>query len=126
MPAPPPRPGSASTPAARWSPTRRRRPSCWRSARRPPLASLDAGTEEEPQRAATLILQVAGLSAGAGWRLTGPGIAAEHRLAVAGLPAGFAAAWAANGARFPRGVDLILCAGARLAALPRTTRIGDG
>jgi alpha-D-ribose 1-methylphosphonate 5-triphosphate synthase subunit PhnH len=89
----------------------------------PELAALDAGTEEEPHRSATLILQVAGLETGRGWRLTGPGIETEHRLSVEGLPGGFLAAWAANGRLFPRGIDLVLCAGDRLAALPRTTRI---
>ena len=92
----------------------------------PDLATLEAGTEEEPQRSATLILQVAGLEAGAGWVLAGPGIETIHNLAVAGLADGFVAQWAANAARFPRGVDVVFCAGARLAALPRTTRIGGG
>ncbi|CAA9265479.1 MAG: Alpha-D-ribose 1-methylphosphonate 5-triphosphate synthase subunit PhnH [uncultured Craurococcus sp.] len=91
----------------------------------PELAALEAGTEEEPHRSATLVLQVAGLERGAGWRLTGPGIETEHLLEVEGLPRGFLAAWAANGARFPRGVDLVLCTGDRLAALPRTTRIEE-
>jgi alpha-D-ribose 1-methylphosphonate 5-triphosphate synthase subunit PhnH len=42
---------------------------------------------------------------------------------VAGLPLEFWDAARANAARFPRGVDLLLCAGDRLAALPRTTRV---
>ena len=92
----------------------------------PALRDLAQGTEEEPHRSATLILQVAALEEGAGWRLTGPGIEHVHRLRVAGLPAGFAADWAANRARFPRGVDLVLCAGDRLAALPRTTALEIG
>lgn len=91
----------------------------------PGLALLEAGTEEEPHRSATLILQVTGLEPGAGWTLRGPGIRDTHRLHAAGLPAGFAAAWTANAACFPRGVDLVLCAGDRLAALPRTTRIEE-
>jgi alpha-D-ribose 1-methylphosphonate 5-triphosphate synthase subunit PhnH len=91
----------------------------------PPLGALQAGTEEEPHRSATLILQVAGLEEGDGWRLTGPGIESAHRLRVRGLPEGFPAAWAANHARFPRGVDVVLCAGDRLAALPRSTRIEE-
>ena len=40
----------------------------------PRLEALDVGTDEDPQMGATLILQVAGLVAGDGWRLTGPGI----------------------------------------------------
>jgi alpha-D-ribose 1-methylphosphonate 5-triphosphate synthase subunit PhnH len=91
----------------------------------PPLAALDAGSDETPQDSATLILQVASLDDGAGWRLTGPGIEREHRLEVGGLPRDFPAQWAANRAQFPRGVDLVLCAGARLAALPRTIRITE-
>lgn len=92
----------------------------------PAIAGLNPGTEEEPERGATLIVQVAALEEGAGWRLTGPGIEREHRLAVTGLPSDFVAAWARNRARFPRGVDVILCAGERLAALPRTVAIAEG
>jgi alpha-D-ribose 1-methylphosphonate 5-triphosphate synthase subunit PhnH len=92
----------------------------------PDLAALAQGTEEEPHRAATLVLEVATLAEGAGFRLTGPGIEDTHRLRVDGLPPGFLAAWAANRAGFPCGVDLLLCAGDRLAALPRTTRVEAG
>jgi alpha-D-ribose 1-methylphosphonate 5-triphosphate synthase subunit PhnH len=91
----------------------------------PKLSALEAGTDEVPQDSATLILQLDALAEGAGWRLTGPGIEHEHRLAATGLPADFAVQWAANRKGFPCGVDLILCAGARLAALPRSTRIEE-
>lgn len=92
----------------------------------PPLPTLHAGEDETPQDGATLIRQVAGLAEGSGWRLTGPGIAREHRLHATGMPADFPAQWRANAARFPRGVDVVLCAGAMLAALPRSTSIGEG
>jgi alpha-D-ribose 1-methylphosphonate 5-triphosphate synthase subunit PhnH len=91
----------------------------------PALASLALGTEEEPHLAATLLVQVQGLRAGQGWRLTGPGIEHEHRLAVDGLPMDFLAQWAANRARFPQGVDIVLCAGEDLACLPRTVAIEE-
>lgn len=91
----------------------------------PALAALDAGTDEIPQDSATLIVQLCTLTDLRGWRLTGPGIETSHRLAAEGLPTDFTAQWAANNANFPRGVDLILCAGDRLAALPRTTRIEE-
>ncbi|TCI00269.1 phosphonate C-P lyase system protein PhnH [Roseococcus sp. SYP-B2431] len=91
----------------------------------PALATLDAGSDETPQDSATLILQCETLAEGAGWRLSGPGIEHEHRLGAAGLPADFTAQWAANRQGFPCGVDLVLCAGARLAALPRSTRIEE-
>jgi alpha-D-ribose 1-methylphosphonate 5-triphosphate synthase subunit PhnH len=89
----------------------------------PPPSALRAGTDEAPQESATLILQVQALAAGSGWRLTGPGIADHHALLAEGLPPGFAAAWAEGAARFPRGCDLFLTAGERIAALPRTTCI---
>jgi alpha-D-ribose 1-methylphosphonate 5-triphosphate synthase subunit PhnH len=92
----------------------------------PHLASLAQGSEEEPHRSATLLLQLAGLEEGTGWRLTGPGIEHEHRLLAEGLPADFTTQWADNRGGFPRGVDVVLCAGDRLAALPRTTRIEEG
>lgn len=91
----------------------------------PGLAGLARGTEEEPHLAATLLLQVKALRAGEGWRLTGPGIEREHLLAVEGLPADFLAQWAANRAGFPRGVDVVLCAGDSLACLPRTVAIEE-
>lgn len=92
----------------------------------PALDRLRPGTDEDPHQAATLILQVAALEEGAGWRLTGPGIEAEHRLRVTGAPERFLEAWARNRTRFPLGVDVVLCAGDRLAALPRRTMIVEG
>jgi alpha-D-ribose 1-methylphosphonate 5-triphosphate synthase subunit PhnH len=89
----------------------------------PPLDKLPAGDDEQPQDGATLILQVDALGAGAPYRLTGPGIETDATLAVTGLPPEFPTIWDANRARFPRGVDLILCAGDRVAALPRTTKV---
>lgn len=92
----------------------------------PDLATLNAGTDEGPEEAATLIVQVRGLGQGARFQLAGPGLAAPATLPVDGLPDDFAAAWAANHALFPRGIDLILCAGNTLAALPRSVRIAEG
>jgi alpha-D-ribose 1-methylphosphonate 5-triphosphate synthase subunit PhnH len=89
------------------------------------LLDLDPGTEEEPERGATLILDVSSLQDARGWTLSGPGIRDTHRLQVEGAPDGFVRDWAANRARFPRGVDVILCAGTRIAALPRTVRIEE-
>jgi len=86
--------------------------------------AFDAGTDALPDRSATLILQVEGLEEGLGRRLAGPGIAEAAHLGVHGVPAGFWDFVRANGARFPRGVDLVLAAGTRVAALPRTVRLG--
>ncbi|MXP63400.1 phosphonate C-P lyase system protein PhnH [Roseomonas sp. M0104] len=92
----------------------------------PDIAALPQGTDEAPEAGATLVWQAAALEAGQGWRLSGPGIEHEHRLRVGGAPEGFRAAWAAQRGRYPRGVDIILCAGEAIAALPRTTRIEEG
>jgi alpha-D-ribose 1-methylphosphonate 5-triphosphate synthase subunit PhnH len=90
-------------------------------AHRPPLSALNQGTSEYPDRAATLILTVAALEEGSGWRLSGPGIP-DHRLFQAhGIDAGFAAEWQASRTRFPLGVDVIFSARGRLAGLPRST-----
>jgi alpha-D-ribose 1-methylphosphonate 5-triphosphate synthase subunit PhnH len=91
----------------------------------PPLAAFDAGTDEYPDRSATVIVQVAALATGAGKRLAGPGIAGEGRLSVGGLPERFWTGLRENHARFPRGVDVILASPTSVAALPRTTQVGD-
>ena len=89
----------------------------------PDLGTLAAGSDEGPEESATLVLQVAALGRGAGFRLSGPGLKAPAVLLAEGLPADFAARWAANHALFPRGVDLVLCAGTSLAAIPRSIRV---
>ena len=87
------------------------------------LAGLRLGTDDAPEEGATVIVQVSAVGSGAALRLSGPGLAGPAVMRVDGLPADFPDAWAANHALFPRGVDLILCAGRDLAALPRTTRV---
>ena len=89
----------------------------------PGLASLSPGTHEQPETAATLILQVSNLTFGARYRLRGPGLPATNILSVSGLPADFVEIWQRNRAGFPLGVDLVLCAGTTLAALPRSVTV---
>ncbi|MCF3630949.1 phosphonate C-P lyase system protein PhnH [Thalassospiraceae bacterium LMO-SO8] len=94
----------------------------------PALDGFRQGTDEAPENSATLIVQVADLAAGLPggegvWRLTGPGIDGDAGLRIAGLPEGIVEQLGRNADRFPRGVDLILCGGRRIAALPRTTRV---
>ncbi|MBV9252237.1 MAG: phosphonate C-P lyase system protein PhnH, partial [Acetobacteraceae bacterium] len=91
----------------------------------PGLVSLPAGTHEAPETAATLILQVKALGSGTRFRLSGPGVRNSVLLAVNGLPTDFAGHWQHNHALFPRGVDVLLCAGERLAALPRSVALED-
>jgi alpha-D-ribose 1-methylphosphonate 5-triphosphate synthase subunit PhnH len=86
----------------------------------PPLDQFDWGSHDGPETSATVILQLASFDAGPRLRLSGPGLRQPETSRLGALPADFAARWAANRAAFPRGVDLILCAGGQLAALPRT------
>ena len=91
----------------------------------PDFATLSSGSDEAPESAATLVLQVAAIGHGTPWRLAGPGIKTSTTLHVTGLPTDFATIWAANHALFPRGIDLVLCAGTHLAAIPRTTTVSE-
>ncbi len=91
----------------------------------PDLALLAQGSDDAPQDSATVILQVASLAGPARYRLTGPGIETHAILAIDGLPPDFIARWTLNRALFPRGVDLILCAGDRLACLPRGIAVSE-
>lgn len=89
----------------------------------PPLGAFAQGEEDYPDRSATLILQLAGLDGGPALLLTGPGLAAPARIAPHPVPADLAERCRANRARFPLGVDILLVAGAELAALPRSVRV---
>ena len=82
-----------------------------------PLAAYPIGTPDYPDRSVTLIVEMPELCA-EGAVLTGPGIAGEAALS---LPE--TAAFRENAARFPLGLDFYFTSGARLAALPRTTRV---
>jgi alpha-D-ribose 1-methylphosphonate 5-triphosphate synthase subunit PhnH len=91
----------------------------------PDLAGLRAGSHEAPENSATLIQQIAALGTGAHYRLSGPGLREPTLLAASGLPADFAAIWQRNHVLYPRGADIILCAGTALAALPRSVSIEE-
>jgi len=82
-----------------------------------PLSRFSIGTAEYPDRAATLIVELA-LLENDGATLTGPGIETTARLS---LPE--TAAFQRNRRRFPLGFDTYLTCGDRLAGLPRSTRV---
>ena len=92
----------------------------------PALSGLHPGTDLAPEESATLLLQVPALGQGTPFRLSGPGLRAPALLRVEGLPGDFVAQWTANHALYPCGVDLVLCAGEQLCALPRSVRIEEG
>ena len=89
----------------------------------PALSGFAQGTAEYPEHSTTVICQVSALGEGMPMTLRGPGIDGSQRLSVAGLPDDFCLQWAANGALFPQGVDVILTQGQRLVALPRSVKI---
>jgi alpha-D-ribose 1-methylphosphonate 5-triphosphate synthase subunit PhnH len=83
------------------------------------------GTEKRPELGATLVIQTAALSVGEGFALSGPGVCRETFLKVTGVPESFWVWRRSLEKRYPLGVDLILTCGASLAAIPRTTRMGE-
>jgi alpha-D-ribose 1-methylphosphonate 5-triphosphate synthase subunit PhnH len=87
------------------------------------LADFAQGTAEYPDRSTTIILLCDSLDDGEPLHLTGPGLQGEGAIAFSPHPAGFTEQWQRNRAGFPLGVDLVLTAGDRIAALPRSTRI---
>lgn len=80
-----------------------------------PLGRFAIGLPDYPDRACTLIVEMADLTA-SGARLSGPGIEAEARLSLPEV-----AAFQANRALFPLGFDAFFTCGARVAGLPRST-----
>jgi alpha-D-ribose 1-methylphosphonate 5-triphosphate synthase subunit PhnH len=91
---------------------------------RPPLVTLLQGTDEAPENGATLILDCTALNAGPRFRLFGPGL--EHPiLAPLPLDAAFVAEWQVQTRTAPRGVDILLCSGQDILALPRSLQIEE-
>lgn len=85
---------------------------------------LKRGSPEYPDRSTTLIALCKTLGAGTGERLSGPGIEDEAHLDIGADGEAFWPALASANARFPLGVDVFLAAPGRIAAVPRSTRIG--
>ncbi len=83
-----------------------------------PLPDFPVGMAAYPDRSATLIVESTEL-ANEGTVLRGPGIRDQAALS---LPE--TRAFQTNAAIFPLGLDFIFTCGDRLAALPRTTRVG--
>lgn len=88
----------------------------------PPLTAFALGTEDYPDRSATVIVQIPQFD-GTQFVLAGPGIKDEQMFAAAGLPDNFLDQMETNRGLFPRGVDLVLVASNEIVALPRTVRL---
>ncbi|MDP3896597.1 MAG: phosphonate C-P lyase system protein PhnH [Mesorhizobium sp.] len=89
----------------------------------PALEGFTQGSQDYPDRSATLVLGVASLSGGQALLLQGPGIETGASIAPHPLPRHFVEQWKQNHARFPRGVDVILAGPDAVVCLPRTVRI---
>ncbi|WP_136637348.1 phosphonate C-P lyase system protein PhnH [Pseudooceanicola onchidii] len=82
-----------------------------------PLDAYRIGTPEYPDRSATLIVEMEGLTTQVA-TLRGPGIKDTATLSLPDL-----AAFQRNAALFPLGLDFYFTCGRSLAALPRTTKV---
>ncbi len=91
----------------------------------PLWSRLDLGQDEAPQRGATLLVEVDTLGGATGTRLRlrGPGVETSQSLAVGGLSHEFWLWRQRLQAALPRGIELLLVDGARIAAIPRSSRI---
>lgn len=83
-----------------------------------PLEAFPKGTPEYPDRSTTLIVECETLEID-GTVLTGPGIKEKAELSLPDPQA-----LARNSRLFPLGLDFYFTCGDRVAALPRSTRIG--
>lgn len=82
-----------------------------------PLDGYAIGRADYPDRSATLIVECVDLSPD-GAQLTGPGIKGSAQLSLPEV-----AAFQANAALYPLGLDFFFTAGTQLAALPRTSKV---
>jgi alpha-D-ribose 1-methylphosphonate 5-triphosphate synthase subunit PhnH len=96
-----------------------------------PLNAFRQASDDNPEVAATLLIEVSGLSTAptdkasesCRWTLRGPGINGFKQLNVSGLEPEFIHDWARNGDNHFRGVDVFLVAQNSIIGLPRSTQI---
>jgi alpha-D-ribose 1-methylphosphonate 5-triphosphate synthase subunit PhnH len=86
-------------------------------------AGFELGSDAAPQRGATVLCEVEHFDGGSPLVLRGPGIAHSREVRVAGVAAAFWDWRIAQQASYPRGIDLLFCAGLQWFGLPRSTRI---
>jgi alpha-D-ribose 1-methylphosphonate 5-triphosphate synthase subunit PhnH len=89
----------------------------------PALDRFAFGTNEYPDRSTTLILEVASLTQGPAFELSGPGIDGTIVLQAAIQPPDLLERLAINATLFPCGIDVVLVADDAIVAIPRTTRL---
>lgn len=93
------------------------------AAQMPALDSFFFGTDETPERGATLLIQVPALTGASAMTWRGPGIRESVAMPLCGLDKDVWRQRAALSIEFPRGLDLYLGCGRDLIGLPRSTAI---
>ncbi|QPF86464.1 phosphonate C-P lyase system protein PhnH [Bradyrhizobium genosp. L] len=89
----------------------------------PALERFAFGSNEYPDRSATLILQVDSLTQGPAFELKGPGIDGTALLQAMIKPRDLFERLVINETLFPRGIDVVLVHDDAIVAIPRTTRL---
>lgn len=87
------------------------------------LDQFPLGTDEYPDRSATLILQTASIDAGEDVTIKGPGLQHPVKLAVSGADASFWQQMQGNSLLFPVGLDFLFATQREIAALPRSMSV---
>jgi alpha-D-ribose 1-methylphosphonate 5-triphosphate synthase subunit PhnH len=88
-----------------------------------PVSRFSTGTALQPELGATAILQVDDFVSGSVARLTGPGIESSTVCSPAGFTSEVWKKLAQQRVQFPCGIDLLVCSGDHLLAIPRSTTI---
>lgn len=88
-----------------------------------PAFTPSLGTLESPEGGATLLLAITSVNEGNAYTLSGPGVDGVRNIALQGLNPAWLESRESWNAAFPMGVDILLLAGRKMLALPRTTSI---
>jgi alpha-D-ribose 1-methylphosphonate 5-triphosphate synthase subunit PhnH len=89
----------------------------------PELMTFSVGTDAYPDRSTSIILQVASLTQGPSYELSGPGIDGVAAFKATVEPSGLFDHLAINASLFPRGIDVVMVADDVIVAIPRTTKL---
>jgi alpha-D-ribose 1-methylphosphonate 5-triphosphate synthase subunit PhnH len=87
----------------------------------PPLDQFKMGDEENPDTAATLIVQVGEMPANTVWNSIRSAVRQMTTRSLMGIPANFWDHWLQQSERFPLSVDIFLTCDDVLAALPHSS-----
>ncbi len=88
------------------------------------LMALSCGSEVEPEKSTTVIVEVEGMHDGPCLKLTGPGIK-THRIISPRLPGSVRDYLCNRPHAFPTGLDFLFTSGKKLFAIPRSTHVEE-